>query len=109
MFLCGNGKLKSMYALESVRNNKQDVTGKGSGQKKKKNLSHVTTGCLGNAFETDALDQSGARRNQGAANQRAGSEDLNQDTETENYTASFSITSLWLFVEAAHISKWLFE
>lgn len=92
---------------------KQDLTGKGSvGKKKrkKKDLRDVTSGCLGNAFETDALDQSDVCRILSAANQVEASEDLNQDTEaTKNYTASASITSHSLFVEAAHVSKWLFE
>ena len=101
-----------MYDLESKGGGeaKQDLTGKGSVDKKKKDLRDGTSGCLGNAFETDALDQSDACRILGAANQVEPSEDLNQDTEaTKNYTASASITSYSLFVEAAHVSKWLFE
>lgn len=69
----------------------------------------MTTGCPGNAFETAALNQSDARRIQDAANQLAASEDLNQDAEPKNYTASFSITTVRLFVEATNISTWLFE
>lgn len=41
----------------------------------------MTIGCHGNAFDTDALDQSDARRIKGAANQLVVSEDLNQDAE----------------------------
>ena len=69
----------------------------------------MTTGCLGNAFEAAALNQSDVRRVQDAANQLEASEDLNQDAETKNYSTPSSITTDRLFVEAANISTWLSE
>ncbi len=62
----------------------------------------MTTGCPGNAFETDALDQSDARRIRDTANQLVASDDLNQDAETEVFTASLSITSPLVFLLKQH-------
>lgn len=61
---------------EADHNRKRKWTRRG----KEKNH-HVTKSCRGNAFETDALDQSDAQSIRGTANQRVAGEDLNKDAE----------------------------
>lgn len=72
-------------------------------RKKKYELGHVTPRCRGNAFNTDAFDQSEARWLQSAANQLVPSEDLKLDLDSLSQAASSAITTLLLVCEATFI------